>query len=151
MPAGPRSEFGEWRGFSYLQLPCVLALTPSHTRVTSLAFPSLTLACAQGTRGRGQGGGGKAPGCGDGVGIAILALLPAQPRPLRPLPQGTGSGRLPQMTREGSHFCLTLGSPLGFFLSWSLEEEARGLDQTHAKCKMLREGCEEVPGHSQAV
>lgn len=107
--------------------------------MASLPLPTRTPGLrsgAIGDPGGGPGGGGKARGCWNGVEVAGLALSPAPPRRLgSPLP-GDGVEGTALAGRQRDPLLLPCTSVATAILAgWEQRKEARGLDQTHTKCK----------------
>lgn len=93
--AGPRREFGEKRGISYLVALYVYPHShPPHAcRLTSLSLshPGFALG-GRGDAGTQPGRRREARGCGDGVEVPGLVLSPAPTRPADSTPCGAGMG-----------------------------------------------------------
>lgn len=136
-PAGPRREFGERRGFACLAL-CVRTHTTAYAcclSSPSYSYPRFALRSQRGPRGW-PGGGGKARGCGNGVEVTGLALSPAPPSCLGPPLPGDGVEGTALAGRQRDPLLLPYTSVATATLAGCEQrKEARGLDQTHTKCK----------------
>lgn len=142
LPAGPRREFRERRGFA-----CLVRCVYTHTLANACCFTPLSHSRSsfalrgRGDPGDGRGGGGKAWGCGDGVEVVGLALSPAPPGCLRPLAREWGR-RNSLSGQEKDPLLLAASVAAATLLAGSRKGRLEAWITPTQSAKMLREGCE---------
>lgn len=157
---GAAGRSGEPVGERRVVLPalCVFTLTPRIRTLFHFPFPLLSQLCALGTPPPRPEMAWAEAGRRRAVVMAWKSptsrCLSLRPGGTDSPPQGhrvvvrTPTPAPPPPDRRGKHFCLMLESLFRLLVALEQGKEARGLDQTRTKCKILREGCEkQVPGY----